>query len=188
MRIVSGTARGRRIEAPPGTETRPTLDRVRENLFNMLQAEVPEAQVLDLFAGSGALSLEALSRGARKAVLVDHSRAAFQCQRANIRTLGFEDRAESLLMEWQQAVSLLCGRGDRFDLVFLDPPYRMMDLRDEMNAILPLLADRALVIAEHEARKPVLVPTFFYAEKQRSWGFCGVTIYRLTADSRDGNP
>ena len=89
MRIIAGEARGRQIIAPEGRNTRPTLDRVRENIFNMLQAEVPGSRVLDLFAGSGALSLEAISRGAESAVLVDSDRKAHMVQKRNIETLKY---------------------------------------------------------------------------------------------------
>ena len=89
LRIIAGTARGRKLEAPQGRDTRPTLDRVRENLFNMLQGKCMDARVLDLFAGSGALSLEALSRGAAFAVLADRDREASRIQRQNLENLGF---------------------------------------------------------------------------------------------------
>ena len=97
MRIIAGTARGRKIDAPEGIHTRPTLDRVRENLFNILQNRTRDSRVLDLFAGSGALSLEALSRGAAHAVLVDSDRNASRVQRKNLEQLGMDDRAEVFL-------------------------------------------------------------------------------------------
>ena len=94
MRIIAGEARGRRIEAPAGRNTRPTLDRIRENMFNILQADIPESRILDLFAGSGALSLEAISRGAASAVLVDSDRKASMIQKQNAESLRFDDRAD----------------------------------------------------------------------------------------------
>ena len=97
MRIIAGTARGRRIEAPEGRNTRPTLDRVRENLFNILQMSIRDSRVLDLFAGSGALSIEALSRGAESATLVDSDRNANRIQKKNLEALGFAGQAEVLL-------------------------------------------------------------------------------------------
>lgn len=90
MRIIAGTARSRIIQTPPGKDTRPTMDRVRENIFNILQRKVYEANVLDLFAGSGALSLEAISRGATHATLVDIDRQAIRCIQENLKTLRFE--------------------------------------------------------------------------------------------------
>ena len=107
LRIIAGTARGRRLEAPEGRDTRPTLDRVRENLFNMLQGKCMDARVLDLFAGSGALSLEALSRGADFAVLADRDREAVRIQRKNLESLGFSHRARVLQSPWEATLRVL---------------------------------------------------------------------------------
>ena len=182
MRIIAGIARGRTIQAPAGTGTRPTLDRVRENLFNMLQGCVAGTRVLDLFAGSGALSLEALSRGAEHAVMADRDPKASRCQQENTRKLGFEDRADVITADWTQAQKALTARGQAFDLVFLDPPYRMADLREVFWALEGVLAEDALIVVEHEAGKPVLVPDAFEAVRERSWGYCGVVFYRKKGD------
>ena len=107
MRIIGGEARGRTIEAPAGRHTRPTLDRVRENIFNILQADVPDSRVLDLFAGSGALSLEAISRGAAGAVLVDNDRNAAETEKKNISTLRYGDRARTIFGDWKKAAEIL---------------------------------------------------------------------------------
>ena len=176
MRIIAGTAGGARIDAPAGRDTRPTLDRVRENLFNMLQGEVPESRVLDLFAGSGALSLEALSRGAAFAVLVDHDRQAVQVEKRNIQRLRMEEKTRVLQMDWQLAVRQLTGE-EPFDLVFLDPPYQMTDLRDVFSALDALLAPEGRIILEHEAKAEITVCEPLVALKARNWGYCGVTFY-----------
>ena len=152
MRIIAGTAGGRKFEAPDGLNTRPTLDRVRENLFNILQMRIPSARVLDLFAGSGALSMEALSRGAAFAVLVDSDRSANRIQRRNLENLDMTERAEILLCDWHKAVAALSRDKRQFDLIFLDPPYRMTDLREVFKAIGGLIAEDGLVILEHEAK------------------------------------
>ncbi len=177
MRIIAGSARGRRIDAPEGRETRPTLDRVRENLFNMLQMRVREARVLDLFAGSGALSLEALSRGASFAVLGDRDREALRIEHKNIETLGFEGRTRVMAGDWRRTVSTLRGEGEKFDLLFLDPPYAMTDLRELMEALSPLMAEGAWIVLEHEARADIRPAEGFRAVNGRHWGFCGVTFY-----------
>lgn len=178
MRIISGEARGRLIEAPAGLHTRPTLDRVRENMFNMIQYDVPESRVLDLFAGSGALSLEALSRGAVFAVMVDIDRSACAVQKKNIDTLHYSERTRQIRCDWQSAVGRLIQEGEPFDLVFLDPPYSMLDLRDVFDSMVPIITPDTLVVLEHEAGKEPMVPERFVPEKKRSWGFCAVTIYR----------
>ncbi len=185
MRIIAGEARGRTIEAPAGKTTRPTLDRVRENLFNMLQGETDGRRVLDLFAGSGALSLEALSRGAQFAVMVDRDRAANQCQKKNIGSLRMEDRTRVILGDWRSAVRQLEAEGETFDLIFLDPPYEMDDLREVLEALEPVMSGDALIVIEHEGSREVRVPAFFEAIKERKWGYCGVTIGRK-AEGRNG--
>lgn len=178
MRIIAGTARGRRIEAPEGRNTRPTLDRVRENLFNILQMNIRGSRVLDLFAGSGALSIEALSRGAESATLVDSDRNAIRIQKKNLENLGFTGQAEVLLCDWKQAVRELVREGRIFDIIFLDPPYRMTILDEVFNAIEGLMAEDGLVVLEHEARAEVSAGEAFEETDRRQWGYCGVTFYR----------
>ena len=182
MRIIAGTARGRKIEAPEGKNTRPTLDRVRENLFNILQMNIRDSRVLDLFAGSGALSIEALSRGAESATLVDSDRNANRIQKKNLEALGFANRAEVLLRDWKQAAAELAREGRRYDLVFLDPPYRMTDLHEVFTAVGQLLAEDGLVILEHEAKAAVTAGEGYEVTDRRQWGYCGVTFYRLRKD------
>ena len=180
MRIVAGTAGGRRFEAPEGINTRGTLDRVRENLFNILQMRIRSARVLDLFAGSGALSLEALRRGAERAVMVDSNREANRIQRKNAETLGMADRTEIYLCDWSKAVSRLLQEHRMFNLVFLDPPYRMTDMREVFTAIYDLVEPDGLVILEHEAKAEILTGDQFEETDRRKWGYCGVSFYRKT--------
>lgn len=122
MRIVSGVWRGRRLRTPGGRAVRPTADRVREAIFSILGERTKGARVLDLFAGTGALALEALSRGASSAVLVESDPRTCAVMRRNVLDLG-AGTAEPLLMDWRAALRVLRGRGSRFELVFLDPPY-----------------------------------------------------------------
>ena len=182
MRIIAGEARGRVIEAPAGLHTRPTLDRVRENMFNMIQCDVPDSRVLDLFAGSGALSLEALSRGASFAVMNDSDRNAFEVQHRNITRLSYESRVKQMRGDWRTALRLLKDEKESFDLVFLDPPYAMVDLREVFCSLVPLIRTGSLVILEHEAGSRPEVTEQYRAVKNRSWGFCAVTIYQLSAE------
>ena len=170
MRIIAGTARGTVIDAPLGRDTRPTLDRVRENVFNILQQQVRGARVLDLFSGSGAMAFEAVSRGAASAVLVDVDKKAHQVEETNCR---------KLLMDWQAAVSQLQRADDRFNLVFLDPPYAMHDLCGVMNALKPLLAEDAIILVEHEAKTFPSTPDGFDLYDSRKYGIAGVSFFRL---------
>lgn len=180
MRIVAGTARSRTIQAPPGQDTRPTLDRVRETVFNLLQGRVADTRVLDLYAGSGALALEAVSRGAREAVLVDVSRDALRCIRANVAALGFDSQCRVMAMTDRQAVAALAGQA--FDLIFLDPPYRM-DTTDTVHLLLEkgLIAPETLVVVEYDCHVPRLEEAFTCI-KERRFGDTHVRIYRLARE------
>ena len=177
MRIIAGEKKGRRIEAPEGRETRPTLDRVRENIFNMLQTRMGGARVLDLFAGSGALSLEALSRGAEFAVLADRDRDALRIEKKNIEALEYEEKTRVIPGDWSRTTEKLRTEGEEFDLIFLDPPYAMRDLEKVTEALLPLAAEGAWMVIEHEAKAEPEVAPGWTEVNRRSWGFCGVSIF-----------
>ncbi len=155
MRVIAGAYGGRRLQAPPGRATRPTSDRVREALFSILGARVEGADVLDLFAGSGALGLEALSRGAARVTFVDSAPAALRALRANLATLGAGAevvRADAL--RWLTAPRV---EPRQYSLVFLDPPYqRAGELGAMLSEALPgVLAREALVVAESDRRAPL---------------------------------
>ena len=155
MRIVAGSARGRPLQAPRGPHTRPTADRVRQSIFDTLGQFFDGGAVLDLYAGSGALGLEALSRGVARAVLVDRDREAFAVCRANATTLGFADRTELLPLDAVAAVQRLGARGERFELVFVDPPYADgPEAALEALAAAGIVAPAGRVVAEHDKRRP----------------------------------
>lgn len=174
MRIVAGSARGRRILAPPGTGTRPTSDRVREAMFNALGSlgVIEGARVVDLFAGSGALGLEALSRGADHVVFVERDRATLAVIRTNIDTLGFADRAT---VQPGDALDL-AGRVTPADLVLCDPPYEF-DRWDELVAA----CDAPVVVAE--SNREIEAPPGWELTRQKRYGTTVVTI--LSADTTE---
>ena len=154
MRVVAGRFGGRSLVAPRGRATRPTSDRVREALFSILGSVVAD-RVLDLYAGSGALALEALSRGASQATFVDSSAAAVAAIRGNLSTLGVEAEVRR-----QDALAYLRGAlrdARQYDLVFLDPPYRHASAlgRELSTALGPVLAPAARVVAESDRRAPL---------------------------------
>ena len=154
MRIVAGRYGGRRIAAPPGRDTRPTADRVREALFSILGA-LDGARVLDLYAGSGALGIEALSRGAAAAVFVERDRRAAAVLRDNLRALGADADVRQV-----DALAALRGAragGETYDLVLCDPPYRQAPElgRPLGEALVPVLADGARVVTESDCRAPL---------------------------------
>jgi 16S rRNA (guanine966-N2)-methyltransferase len=158
MRIIAGSARGRRLEAPKGRTVRPTSDRVREALFSSLRDEVPRAAVLDLFAGTGALGIEALSRAAASATFVEREPAVVQALRRNIATAGVEDRA--LVVRADATGFVDRPRGGPFTLVFADPPYdqpfeMVVDLLVRLHTA-GGLAHPAIVVVERDKRDPAL--------------------------------
>jgi len=152
MRVIAGRYGGRRLQAPPGDATRPTSDRVREALFSVLGAQVDGARVLDLFAGSGALGIEALSRGAAEVAFVDSAPAAIRAVRANLEALGAA--AEVRRADARRFLGAASAASRQYDLVFLDPPYRLAGrLGGELTRALPaVLAPGAAVVAESDRR------------------------------------
>lgn len=178
MRIIAGTARGSVIDAPKGMDTRPTLDRVRENVFNILQMKVRGARVLDLFSGSGAMAFEAISRGAEHAVLVDHDRQAHMVQKRNAEKLRMADKCTILNCDWQQAIRQLVSQRAAFDVIILDPPYAMHDMTPVLTALTPVLAQDAVILLEHEAKVFPSVPDGYELYDNRKYGVAGVSFFR----------
>lgn len=146
MRVITGSARGKRLVTPVGRDVRPTPERVKEGLFSALQFDIEGRRVLDLFAGSGQLSMEALSRGAASAVLVDNSAASVKAARSNIEICGFEEKAKIVQLDYA-AFCAMCR--DTFDIVFLDPPYNEGLLMPAIKAVLPLMSDYGFIVCEH---------------------------------------
>lgn len=178
MRVIAGRLGGRRLKAPRGRDTRPTSDRVREALFSML-ADVRNARVLDLFAGTGALGIEALSRGAAQVVFVERAPTALAALRANLAMLQVgSEQSEVRASEALAALRSARERGETYDLVFVDPPYgRARELGEALAGILPaLLAPGARVVVEADRRN--LLELSLRAEAHRRYGDTTITIYR----------
>ena len=123
MRIIAGKAKGRKLIPPATMETRPTLDRVKEAMFSMIQGYIPEGIVVDVFAGTGSLGLEAASRGAKEVYLIDKSSVTFPLLKENVENLKFGDFCYPLNMDSYDALRLLSKKGKKFDIIFIDPPY-----------------------------------------------------------------
>jgi 16S rRNA (guanine966-N2)-methyltransferase len=154
MRIISGIARGRRIDAPEGLNTRPTSDRVKESMFNIIQKKIFDKAVLDLFAGTGNLGLEALSRGAVSCIFIERDKNTFGILKNNIKSLGFEKMCEVYNQDAFVALNLLGKRGISFDLIFLDPPYGkgMIEKALEIINTGMLLKDGGLIVSEYDEK------------------------------------
>ena len=147
MRIISGISRGTKLYTLEGENTRPTLDRIKEPLFSIIQTHIKDSLVLDLFAGSGALGLEALSRGAKKAILCDKSHEAVNIIKKNIEKTHMEEKAEVLCMDYKKCISTV---KDKFDIIFIDPPYKLDFAIKSVEMILEkdLLSDDGLIVVE----------------------------------------
>ena len=187
MRIIAGRYRGHPIIAPAGRTVRPTTDRVREALFSILGASVEDASVLDLFAGSGALGLEALSRGAARAVFVEAAPVSIGALHKNIQRLGAEV-ARVARGRVEDTLPRLARDGETFDLVFLDPPYNK-GLAGEILARLgagPLLRPGARVVAEHEAdlSPPEILEGGLTRDDSRRYGDTVLTFYRVLTEAQ----
>lgn len=153
MRVISGTARGTNLETLEGNNTRPTLDRVKEALFNIIQCNIVDANVLDLFSGSGALGIEALSRGAKSCTMCDKYYEAIEVINKNIKKTHFEDKAYIIKNDYKKALDLL--QGHQFDIIFIDPPYALDIAVDSIKRIveLDMLKNDGIIILETDNEK-----------------------------------
>ncbi len=161
MRVVGGAKKGRRLASFKGRSIRPTSDKVREAVFNILPRPFPYKRVLDLFAGTGAMGIEALSRGAVEAAFVDDDRASVDIIRKNIEACGFDPAARVMKMDSLNAILRLSKRGERFDLIFIDPPYESALVEKSIEAVdrERLLAAGGILVAETSKRAPVSLET-----------------------------
>jgi len=153
MRVIAGKYKSRRLIAPTGVQTRPTSDRLRETLFNVVAPRIEDSVWLDLFAGSGAIGIEALSRGARSVYFVESAGAALRTIRKNLHTLGIEEEADVIERDVATALRMLDTQAVSCDFIFLDPPYRKLDDYEQVLGFLSqsrLLSPNSQVIAEHD--------------------------------------
>lgn len=185
VHIISGTAKGKKLIAPEGHATRPTPGRVKEALFSIIAAYVPGARVLDLFAGTGALGLEALSRGAQHATFVDSGKHALSALTQNCKAFPLA-QTSVLAMPAERALQQLANRQERFDLVFLDPPFALDLLQATMHKLvqLSLLADDSLVVCEHASStksEELVAPPSCVCLKTRKMGDVTLTIFNYSA-------
>ncbi len=176
MRVIAGRFGGRRLIAPRGSGTRPTADRVREALFSML-GPIEGAHVLDLFAGTGALGIEALSRGAAAAVFVERDRDALLALNSNLAALGLQEAAQVRSRDALAAMADALARGETYDLVFLDPPYAQAQaLGPRIGQDLPsLLSAGGTVVVEADRRAPLAIE--LPVRRQRRYGDTSITIH-----------
>jgi 16S rRNA (guanine966-N2)-methyltransferase len=157
MRIISGTSKGKRLTTPKGQGVRPTSDRVKESIFNILGERIEGKMVLDLFAGTGNLGIEALSRGAAKVLFVEKGRQAIRLIQKNLSQCGLEGRSEIIPKDVNRAIGILKERGASFDLILMDPPYekglisRTLDKLDSHR----IYHEDSILVIEHDRREPL---------------------------------
>ena len=178
MRVITGSARGMALKAPKGMDTRPTMDQVKEGIFSAIQFEVEGRRVLDLFAGSGQMGIEALSRGAKSAVFVDMREDACKVVRENLAKTRLEQNARVVRADY---LSYLASARKTFDLIFLDPPYAEVFLENSLKRIseIDILSDSGIIITERPYAKelPAEIPGLLRYRDYR-YGKAAVTIYR----------
>lgn len=178
MRVITGSARGRRLKEPKNYDIRPTTDMVKEAVFNIIQCDVEGRRVLDLFAGTGQMGIEALSRGAAEVVFTDENREAVALVRENLKTCGFTARVEQT-----ESVTYL-GRGEPFDLIFVDPPYDTGLIDSALQKIqnVDILSDGGIIICESRREKTMPEMSAPFAKTlERCYGKVKITVYQKGA-------
>ena len=179
MRVIAGSAKGHKLVAPDSPRVRPALDKIKGAIFNIL-FDVSGTRVLDLFAGSGAVGIEALSRGAASATFVEEWDKAVEAIRRNLAHTKLEGRAEILRARVDAAIRRLARAGEPFDLIFVDPPY-LKDLVHPTLALLadsPLIAPEGIVVVEHHPKEPIQAPPGLSLTDSRKYGQTCVSFLR----------
>ena len=182
MRIITGTAKGIKLKTLEGNNTRPTSERVKEAVFSMIQFDIEGRAVLDLFAGSGQMALEALSRGAAKATLVDKSRDAISVINYNVDKVKMKDKCSIYQADYLDFIKRLAG--NQFDIVFLDPPYALKMYKPALKGIIEfdMLKPTTLIVCESGSEEifegDSLLQSKFVVEKQSKYGNTYITVLR----------
>lgn len=171
MRIISGLLRGRTLFTPKGDETRPSSSKVRETVFNMLQQEIEDTSFLDLFAGSGAMGIEALSRGAKHATFIEHSPDALQVIKKNLAALELEKQSSVIRADFLDGLKKLQVKGVQFDIIYADAPYHLAQTGQQLIdwlATHPLLKNGGLLLIENGQKEPPVNSQFSMLSSRRS--------------------
>ena len=185
MRVVAGSARGTVLKTPEGVLTRPTADRVKEAVFSILHFDVQEALVLDLFGGTGQLGIEALSRGAKRAVFVDHQQKACELIRENLRRTRFSERASVVRGDY---LEYLKRTREQFDIILLDPPYAENFLENALNCIaeIDILRDNGIIVTERPLEKALDIQLpGFSRSRDYKYGKTLITLYRRQSEGEE---
>ena len=184
VRVISGSARGLKLNTPGDDRVRPTTDRVKESMFNIIQDWVYDSQVLDLFAGSGALGIEALSRGASQAVFCDNSLDSIKIIKSNIEKARVVDRSQIVSGDFKRCLRDMEAKNQSFDMIFVDPPYYKGLFEEVLDTIrsCKILKKDGIVIVEHDAKKPIGQVEGLEVYKEKKYGITMLTFYCLEDD------
>ena len=184
VRVISGSARGLKLNTPGDDRVRPTTDRVKESMFNIIQDWVYDSQVLDLFAGSGALGIEALSRGASQAVFCDNSLDSIKIIKSNIEKARVVDRSQIVRGDFKRCLRDMEAKNQSFDMIFVDPPYYEGLFEEVLDTIrsCKILKKDGIVIVEHDAKRPIGQVEGLEVYKEKKYGITMLTFYCLEDD------
>ncbi len=175
-RVIAGEKKGRRLFAPEGNQTRPTSDKVKEALFSIIQFEIIDGKFLDLFAGSGQMGIEALSRGAEKAVFVETSRQALECVKKNLEHTGYEDKAEAI---YSDAALFLSSCREKFDVIFIDPPYKNDFIEQIIEKATEICCEDGAIICEIPCGEQITEEiNGFYLKRRYRYGKTELALFR----------
>lgn len=179
MRVIAGELKGKRLFSVKGLRLRPTSDRVREAIFNILQERVKAKKVLDLFAGTGALGIEALSRGAEKAIFVEHNSHILTALQRNIKECRLKKKSEVLPCDVYKGIRILASRGEVFDLIFIDPPYGRGLVNPTLKDLSQnsLVSPQGLIIAEHSLKENLSTPIPWELIDRRQYGTTSISFW-----------
>ena len=175
MRVITGSARGRKLKTLEGDSVRPTTDKVKESIFNIIQFDIEGRRVLDMFCGCGQLGIEALSRGAASAVFVDISRASIAVTEENLTTTGFRSVSKTVLAN---SLEYLDRTSEIFDIAFLDPPYHAGIMDDAIERVAPHMADGGIIVCETGEREVLPEDIEGFTSKRYKYGKIALTVYR----------
>lgn len=186
LRVISGKARGLKLDSPKNQDVRPTTDRVKESLFNIINPYIRESNILDLFAGTGSLGIECLSRGAKNCVFVDKSKDSINIIKSNVKKARVENESTILNIDFKDAVKRLSSQNQKFDVIFMDPPYyenmfiECLKIIDELN----LLYEDGIIVVEHDT-KDLFDESIGNLVKSRDkkYGNTTLTFYKLEAQN-----
>lgn len=182
MRVISGKVRGLKLNTPKNEDVRPTTDRVKESLFNMINAYIMDSDILDLFAGTGSLGIECLSRGSNRCVFVDKSKESIDIVKSNIKKARMDEQSTIMNIDFKNAIKTLGNKNERFDVIFMDPPYYKNMFIDALSAIDEnnLIKDDGIIVVEHDTKNsfPDNIGKL-YKSRDKKYGNTTLTFYKM---------